>query len=471
MTTAYTQTDIQENTDSLHGGAAEAPARQYTPAQKVKNNYFDGLAVTGGHRVVFFIIMLAYFFEQMDNWNFGFIAPALIASKYMTMQQIGFINSCYFIAMTTGGVLGGVISDIIGRRKTFLISIAIFSVSSVVNGLTDNFYLFTFARAMTGFGVFCLMVTSQTYIAEMAPSESRGKWQGLVAAVGFAAVPVIAAVCRFIIPMYEDAWRLIFYFGGLGIIGFIFGIKYLKESPRWLVSKHRLEEAEAVVQSITNRAIDLSDAAKSIPQRERFIDVLGGMFQPQYIKRTLLLMLGFMISVPAQFTFTVFAPTLIKSQGFTLEDTLTVSMVISIGVPVGCYLSSLVSDRGGRKIPLVCLFAAGSVLSLIFGHLTGYLSIMLVGFALSVSNMASSFILFSYAAESYPTKMRNTSTGFHNGLARLSVSAMMSIIPLISASHGFSGVFNTAASLLIIPVLPILLWGMRTGGKSLEEIS
>ena len=67
--------------------------------------------------------------------------------------------------------------------------------------------------------------------------------------------------------------------------------------------------------------------------------------------------------------------------------------------------------------------------------------------------------------------MRNTSTGFHNGLARLSVSAAMSIIPIINASYGVPGVFSTAAFLLFVPILPVLFWGMRTGGKSLEEIS
>ena len=66
----------------------------------------------------------------------------------------------------------------------------LFSVASVLNGFTDSFPVFVFARAMTGFGVFCLMVCSQAYIAEMAPAESRGKWQNLVAAVGFSAVPV-----------------------------------------------------------------------------------------------------------------------------------------------------------------------------------------------------------------------------------------------------------------------------------------
>ena len=106
--------------------------------KKIPNNYFDGMPVTGFHKIVFFIIMMAYFCEQMDNWNFGFIAPALMHTWGLQMSDIGVVTLWYFIGMTAGGFFGGVISDFIGRRKTFLISIATFSFFSVLNGFTKD---------------------------------------------------------------------------------------------------------------------------------------------------------------------------------------------------------------------------------------------------------------------------------------------------------------------------------------------
>ena len=232
--------------------------------QKISNNYFDGLPVTGPHKAIFFIIMMAYFCEQMDNWNFDFIAPALMHSWGLTLKDIGTVNFWYFAAMTTGGFMGGVVSDFIGRRKTFLIAIVVFSLASVLNGFTNSFPVFVASRAMTGFGVFCLMVCSQAYIAEMAPAETRGKWQNLVAAVGFSAVPVIGILCRAIIPLAEEAWRYIFYFGGIGLIAFAIGLRYLKESPRWLVAHGRQAEAEQVVFELTGKHVDLSEAVGKV---------------------------------------------------------------------------------------------------------------------------------------------------------------------------------------------------------------
>lgn len=470
------------------------------------NNYFDGLPVTGMHKVIFFIIMMAYFFEQMDNWNFSFIAPDILKSWNLSEEGSNFvmasIASWYFIGMTIGGVLGGVISDFIGRRKTFLFSILLFSVCSVVNGLPiDNLAVFIVARSLTGFGVFCLMVCSQAYIAEMAPAESRGKWQGLVAAVGFCAVPVVALMCRIIVPLSPEAWRIIFYFGGIGLLGFFVALKYLKESPRWLVSRGRLDEAEAIVREITRQDIDLSEAAKNVAPRIRPHEVLVGMFNRKYLKRTLLLLLLFASVTPAGFTFTVWTtkflaaiPQLDPATGELLLDeagkalmlysqqtVLTVMILISCGVPAGCYLASLISDKGGRKIPLAVMFLLAACMALLFAHGSGNIFIAgLSGFFLSVFNMAGSFILFSYTAESYPTHMRNTATGTHNGVARLAVSGFNRVIPLILAAYGGIGalavynipaMFTTVAIMFALPVPFLLLFGMRTGGKSLEDIS
>ena len=456
-----------------------------THVQKKVNNYFDGLAVTGKHKVIFFTIMLAYFFEQMDNWNFGFIAPAIFSSWGLSKEEsnivMGQVGFWYFIGMTLGGFMGGVISDFIGRRKTFLISIVLFSTCSIINGLPiENKTIFIAARALTGFGVFCLMVCSQAYIAEMAPAESRGKWQGLVAAAGFAAVPIIAFLCRVIVPLHPEAWRIIFYLGGLGFIGFLIAYKYLLESPRWLVAQKRTEEAESIIEEITTQKIDLSPCNQAMKEKTSVMEVITGMFQRQYIARTLLLLFVFLTITPGGFAFTFWTGKLLTSV-YSQNDMLTLMTLISCGVPVGCLLASRISDLGGRKLPLCAMFIGCSISAFLFGQFAEHFYITAaLGFLLSVFNLAGSFILFSYTAELYPTRMRNTATGFHNGLARLSVSAFQPVVPIIIATFGASSgfmssdigaVFTTISILMLVSVPAIFLFGMRTGGRSLEDIT
>jgi putative MFS transporter len=295
-------------------------------------------------------------------------------------------------------------------------------------------------------------------------------WQGRIAAIGFCAVPVIALICRVVIPMDPDAWRWIFYAGGVGLITFVIGLKYLKESPRWLVAHGRIQEAEKIVQYLTGKDIDLSQAAKSVQPKIAVMDVLAGMFTKKYIGRTLLLILLFVCTTPAAFLLTTWTTQLLKMSGFTVQETLTAMTIISIGVPFGCFINSLVSDMGGRKVPIIAMMILAAVFALIFGSMQSLVPLTIVGFIVSSCNMALGFSLFSYTAESYPTRMRNTATGFHNGLARLSVSASQPLIPIIHQLYGFMGIFTSVAILFFLPLIPLILWGKRTSGKSLEEI-
>ncbi len=471
----------------------EPQKTECTAGPRVCNNYFDGLEVTGLHKLVFFIIMLAYFFEQMDNWNFGFIAAEIFKTwgydKTQSTAAMARILFWYFTGMTAGGLLGGVISDIIGRRKTFLCSILLFSTGSMINAFPSHSeLLFIVARTLTGFGVFCLMVCSQAYIAEMAPSESRGKWQALVAAVGFCAVPFVAFLCRVIVPLGPNAWRWIFVFGGLGYLGFFVALKWLRESPRWLVAQGRQAEAEAIVKEITNRDIDLTEVAKCCPPRESALECLYGMFEKQYIGRTLLLIACFVFTVPPNFVYTSWTAkvltALTDASGaplYSSEVKLTIMTIISCGVPAGCYFASFIADKGGRKWPMLFCFLGSAAMTYLFSQVaTHMIAVAAAGFFCSVFNLAGSFMLFSYTAESYPTRIRNTAAGVHNGIARFSVSGAQLLVPLVLSTFGgmVNGVnmdvpalFTVCAICFVIPLPFLAIFGKRTSGKSLEEIS
>lgn len=436
-----------------------------------KNNYFDGLPISRQHFLLFALIVLSYFFEQLDNNNFAFIAPAIVANGFVTQEQIGTITGTYFLGMTLGGFLGGIISDMIGRRKTFLISMVIFSTASIVNGLTNSFEVFVLARAITGFGIFMMMVTSIAYISEMSPGESRGKWQSITAAGGFIAMPAIGIISRAIIPLDPDAYRIIFYIGGAGFITFIIGLKYLKESPRWLVSKGRIAEAEQVVKELSGYDIDLSDAAKNAPPKINAWEQFTGMFTGKYRRRTsVLLLFGIPLNVCA-FILAVWIPTLAGMKGFTMEQSLTIGVAFMAGAPVGMFLFSFIADKGGRKLPLAFGVIGTGITALVYAY-TGdnYYTTMVVAFILNAFSMGNGFVAMAYVPEHYPTKMRNTAVGTINAFQRLAVSFSQPFIPVIALTYGVQGLFIGVFMMYLFTAAVVFFLGQRTGGVPLEQI-
>jgi len=250
----------------------------------------------------------------------------------------------------------------------------------------------------------------------------------------------------------------------------LLGVKYVQESPRWLVAQNRVDEAERMVEAISGVKVDLSAAAKNVETRHSLKETLVGMFSKKYLKRTLVLATFVILTTPATFVVTVWTPMLLNRRGFSMEDSLLASFILMIGVPVGCYIASLISDKGGRKLPLCATAVAGSFFGLLFSQVTTFLPAVLFGFCLIACIMSLSFISYSYIAESYPTKMRNTSVGIHLAGGRFATSFMQPLVPVIFAGSGFVGVYSVVAALLVLPVFVVLMWGMRTGGKSLEEI-
>ncbi len=153
----------------------------------------------------------------------------------------------------------------------------------------------------------------------------------------------------------------IFLLGGLGIIGFFVGLKDLKESPRWLVAQGRVDEAEQVIEELTKVKVDLSEAVSKVEPKIKTKEVIVGLFSREYIKRTIVILLFVIFTVPASFVITNWTTTLFSERGLSVEASLTASTLLMFGVPAGCYFSSLIADKGGRKIPMAAMAIAVAV--------------------------------------------------------------------------------------------------------------
>lgn len=430
------------------------------------------------HYKFLILLALAYAFDQMDLFTFSFVAPALTKHWGVSMEWIGLVNSCTFVGMLFGCWFGGWLSDMIGRKKTFQISVFIFSVFSVCNGLAPNREIFLATRTMTGFGVLSMVVVSMVYMVEILPAYSRGKWQAISLATGLLSIPLIGQIAEIVVPASPDGWRYIFFVGGTGFIILIVGSHWLKEPPRWLISKGRYSEAEKVIQAFVpgekvdiNREVKLQLSTGTAEQKTSSLTNLKEIFSPRLIRKTFVLTNMVCCITVGYFMFFAWMPTLLNEYGFSLEDALWMSVLVSFGSPIGNYLAAVFTDKGGRKVPIIIYSILVGVMTIIFGTIKIPMLIVVIGFIVRVLMDGVFVLMWSYLAEAYPTHIRNSGSGFIYSSGRILTAGAMLVVPIIFKQFGYSILFSIIGVMFLLVAVVTGIWGERTAGRSLEEIA
>lgn len=439
-----------------------------------KRHYLDDAKMGKEHYKFLIILALAYAFDQMDLFTFSYVAPALTKYWDASMEWIGLVNSCTFVGMLFGCWFGGWLSDTFGRKKAFLFSVFFFSVFSILNGLAPNKELFLVFRTLTGFGILSMVVVAMVYITEILPAASRGKWQAIALATGLLSVPLIGQIANVIVPNNPNGWRHIFFIGGTGFIIFIMALLWLKESPRWLIHKGRLAEAEAVIQRfLPDEKVDISNEASvgGIEKEEAgTIEALKVIFSSKYAQKTTVLIIMVCLITVGYFMFFGWMPTLLNKYGFSLDEALWMSALVSFGSPIGNYIAAFFTDKGGRQVPIVIYSVLVGVLTIVFGIIKVPMLIVGIGFLVRVLMDGVFVIMWSYLAESYPTYIRNSGTGFIYSLGRLLTAVAMVVVPIVYQGFGYTTLFTVIGVMFLIVAVTTGIWGEKTAGLSLDEI-
>ena len=444
--------------------------------EKRPNNYFDDIPIHHNQMVILAILVLAYFFDQTDNMVLGYVAPSVMKTFGITMKEFAPAQSLYFIGMMCGGIVAGLVSDKLGRRRAFLLGCALFTSATLCTGFTNNIYSFTFFRVLTGFGVLGTGSICITYLSEVLSASDRSRWSGICVGLGHVAVPFIGAVATQVIPMGPEAWRFMFYQGLLGVIPLTLGFVFMKESPRWLIAQGRQAEAEAVVEAYCGEKIDLSAAAEKVRMEIAGKLTVGQSFgkmfgDPKYRWRTIILFLITAGQNIPSFVFHGWNTTLLQANGVEQAAALTISTIGAVGIPLGIIASGYVGAFGGRKTSIgVQILLVGGLIAAYMTVPYNFYVLATLYFCFQFISMCCAMCLNLYMAESFPTQIRNTGFGVINASGRCAVAAAQWLVPYLYAAAGSTGVGAFIAGICLLGGLVTLSLGWRTGSASLEEV-
>lgn len=219
----------------------------------------DRLPWAGFHWLVIIALGIAWVLDGLEVTIVGSLSGALTESPvlHLSAQQVGLAASAYLVGAVTGALFFGWLTDRLGRKKLFSITVLIYLIATIACGLSWNFWSFALFRLITGAGIGGEYAAVNATIQELIPARRRGFtdlvvngsfWLG--AAVG--AIGALIVLDPAVMPA-EYGWRFAFIIGG--VLGFIVLLlrRYLPESPRWLMTHGDPEEAERVVAEIEQR--------------------------------------------------------------------------------------------------------------------------------------------------------------------------------------------------------------------------
>jgi putative MFS transporter len=271
-----------------------------------------------------------------------------------------------------------------------------------------------------------------------------------------------------------EGWRWVVLIGALSAVFVWFIRRGVPESPRWLISHGHLDEAERATASMEARVAE--ELGRPLPPANphpveqvhgHFLDI----FQPPYLGRTTMLMVFNFFQTVGYYGFASWVPTLLIAAGVTTTNSLRYSFIIAIAAPVGPLLALGIADRYERKWQIVTAALCIAVFGILFSRQTSANFLIGFGVLLTCSNNWMSMAFHAYQPELFPTPIRAQAVGFVYSWSRLSAIFTSFLVGFFLHDFGAPGVFSFMAASMLIVMLSIGLFGPRTRGLALEDIS
>jgi MFS transporter, putative metabolite:H+ symporter len=437
------------------------------------------------HRRFIALVSLGNFFDLYDIFIVAYIGAALQQSGFLSLRQFTFFVAAGFLGMFVGTVVFGMGSDRLGRRSAFILLLLIYSVFTFADAFAPTASWLIALRFFAGVGIGAEIVVIDTYVTEVVPGRARGRYVAITQVAGFCAVPVAAVLSRLLVPTHflMSGWRWVMVIGASGALLTWWFRRRLPESPRWLESRGRVAEADAIMSGLEKKSFSATGRSGEGLVTSGEKEARGGkteaaaerasfweLWRRPYLSRTVMLVIFQALQTIGFYGFANWAPTFLWKRGVSLLHSLEYTLLIALVSPLGPLLAAFSSDRMERKWTIVVLALLVAGLGLGFGNSIAPAAVVGFGALLTLANYWFSAAFHAYQAELFPTRLRATGVGFTYSWSRLS-AAFTSILIGAVLVHGVPAVFAVLAVAMILVAVVVGVMGPRTNGLVLEEIA
>jgi MFS family permease len=433
---------------------------------------------------------ITWMLDGLEVTVVGSLGPALQNPQALGLSdaQVGWAGSAYVAGAVLGALFFGRLADLLGRKKLFLVTLAVYLVATLLTAFSIDFATFAFCRALTGFGIGGEYAAINSAIDELVPARLRGRvslaingsfWLGAAAGAGLSLVLLDPAV----LPAHLG-WRFAFALGAVLSVAILVVRRHLPESPRWLLTHGRHAEAEAVVAAIEAEVGVRAGEAAGFAMQARPPASWHEIVRLILVRYRARAALGFMLMSSQAFLynaiFFTYALMLTRFYGVAVDRVGLYIFPFALGNVLGPLLLGHLFDSLGRRTMIALCYGISGLAMIATGYAFGAGVLGAAGQALAWSAIfffasAAASSAYLTVSEIFPLEMRAVAisifyaigTGVGGFVAPALLGALIGSGDRVQVFWGYAG----AGGLMLLGALAALWLGVNAERKPLEEIA
>ncbi|MCX2546646.1 MFS transporter [Pseudomonas sp. COW5] len=405
----------------------------------------------------------------VDGYVLSIIGVALVhMSRSLALDDFweGMIAASALIGIFFGGFLGGWLTDVLGRKRLLFVGPTLFIVASLAQLWVDSAMALFVLRLLLGVAVGIEYPVATSLLVEFMPRKYRGPRLATLTIMWFAGAAMAYVVGELMFKLWgSDAWRLVL--ASAAVIGAMLFLVRIgtPESPRWLLSKGRAAEAEAIIKQVYGNDFSLVNLPEHrVGEKLTIFNLLHS----GYGKRMLFVVVFWTCSVVPLFAVYAFAPKVLAALNLQGDWSSLGSVAITLFFVIGCVISTRIINRVGRRNLLIYSFLCSglALLGLAVGH-AGPNALMLAFFAVYALFIGGAQVLtLVYPNELFPTEIRAFAVGVGTSLSRIGAAAGTYLVPVSLSTLGIAQTMYIAAAVTLVGL--VLSWVLAPETRSLN---
>lgn len=382
------------------------------------NTLIDEAKFTPFHWGVLFWCLMIIIFDGYDLVIYGVALPLLMQEWALSAVQAGLLASTALFGMMFGAMTFGTLSDKLGRKKTIMICVAIFSGFTFLGAFATNPVEFGILRFLAGLGIGGVMPNVVALMTEYAPKRIRSTLVALMFS-GYAIGGMTSALLgAWLVPQF--GWKIMFYIAIIPLVALPLIWKFLPESLMYLTNKKELEQTRSIVQKISpsqqlngDTEFVLNEVTKGDEAPVKALFQQGRMFS------TFMFWIAFFMCLLMVYALGSWLPKLMIQAGYSLGASMIFLFALNIGGMIGAIGGGALADRFHIKKVLTIMFICGAAALILLGFNSPQIVLYTLIAVAGAATIGSQILLYTFVAQYYPSTVRSTGMGWASGIGRI----------------------------------------------------